>query len=73
MWLRKVFIPETKPAEGEKRILIIAGHKSYITEECKLECFNNGIHLIFSVAGDCHVFQPLDVAVFSQVKKAYRK
>ncbi|KAL6362279.1 hypothetical protein LRP88_03552 [Fusarium phalaenopsidis] len=40
LWLKKIFIPQTKPAkEGDKRLLIIDGHGSHITGEFMLEGF----------------------------------
>lgn len=73
VWLKRVFIPHAKPAkEGEKRI-IVDGHASHRTHEFMFECQRNNIYLILLAPHASHVLQPLDVAVFSPVKNAYRR
>jgi hypothetical protein len=74
VWLRKVFIPSTKPEnKNEPRLLILDGHGSHMTEEFLWECYNNNIYLLFLPAHASHVLQPLDVAVFGPLKRAYRR
>ncbi|KAF6525908.1 hypothetical protein HZS61_011703 [Fusarium oxysporum f. sp. conglutinans] len=74
VWLRKVFIPSTTPEnKNEPRLLILDGHGSHRTEEFLWECFNNNIYLLFLPAHSSHVLQPLDVAVFGPLKRAYRR
>ncbi|KAF6519132.1 hypothetical protein HZS61_009512 [Fusarium oxysporum f. sp. conglutinans] len=74
VWLRKAFIPSTKPENAnEPRLLILDGHGSHMTEEFLWECYNNNIYLLFLPAHASHVLQPLDVAVFGPLKRAYRR
>jgi hypothetical protein len=74
IWLKTVFIPLTEPEnKNEPRLLILDGHGSHMTEEFLFECYNNNIFLIFLPAHASHVLQPLDVAVFSPLKYAYRR
>ena len=73
-WLKKVFIPQTVPRDAsEPRLLVLDGHRSYETTEFIWECFTHNIHLVFLPPHTSHVLQPLDLAVFSSLKTAYRK
>jgi hypothetical protein len=73
-WLRKVFIPLTQPDDPfEARLLVLDGHGSHATVEFIWECFQNNIQLLYLPPHASHVLQPLDVAVFSPLKTAYRK
>ncbi|RYO76737.1 hypothetical protein DL764_010281 [Monosporascus ibericus] len=72
-WLREVFIPHTKPANPrEWRLLIIDGHNSYTTEEFMWTCLINRIYIVFLPSHSSHVWQPLDVGVFSVLKRRFR-
>ncbi|KAF4435476.1 hypothetical protein F53441_13499 [Fusarium austroafricanum] len=74
IWLKTVFIPQTKPEkEGEWRLLILDGHGSHMTEEFLWECYENKIFLLFLPAHSSHVLQPLDVAIFGPLKRLYRR
>ncbi|OBS20524.1 hypothetical protein FPOA_17809 [Fusarium poae] len=73
-WLRSVFIPQTKPQDSDQwRLLILDGHGSHTTEEFMLECYIHKIWLLFLPAHSSHVLQPLDLGVFSALKRAYRR
>jgi hypothetical protein len=73
-WLQKVFIPQTKPRDPkEARLLILDGHGSHETTDFMWECFSNNIYLVYLPPHSSHVLQPLDLAVFSSLKTAYRK
>ncbi|SCN90426.1 related to transposase [Fusarium fujikuroi] len=73
VWLRKVFIPSTQPEKkNEPQLLILNGYGSHVTEDFLWECYNNNIYLLFLPAHASHVLQPLDIAVFSPLKRAYR-
>ena len=72
-WLRKVFIPGTKPPGNERRLLIVDGHHSHTTDDYMWECFQNNIQLLFLPAHTSYVLQPLDLSVFSVLKRAYRR
>jgi len=72
-WLLEVFIPQTRPSTPQgKRLLIIDGHGSHETDDFLYNCFKHDIYLIFLPPHASHVLQPLDVAVFSSIKTAYR-
>ncbi|MDB5910656.1 MAG: transposase [Massilia sp.] len=72
-WLERVFIPGTKPATPEPRLLVVDGHGSHETTEFMWLCFQHNIRLLFLPPHTSHVLQPLDLAVFSALKTAYRK
>jgi hypothetical protein len=71
-WLQEIFIPETKPPNGECRLLILDGHGNHTTIDFMWECYINNIYLLFLPPHSSHVLQPLDLAVFSPVKQRYR-
>ncbi|OHW95382.1 transposase [Colletotrichum incanum] len=75
-WLEKVFIPGTAAdalAQGSKRLLIIDGHGSHVSDEFMWKCYCEGIYLACLPAHSSHVTQPLDLSVFSPLKASYRK
>lgn len=73
-WLRKLFIPKSQPTDStEKRLLILDGHGSHITTAFMWECFQNNILLLYLPPHSSHVLQPLDLGVFSSLKRSYRK
>lgn len=73
-WLEKVFIPQTAPRDpSEPRLLILDGHGSHETTEFLWLCYSNNIHMLFLPPHSSHILQPLDLAVFSSLKKAYRR
>ncbi|RYO93061.1 hypothetical protein DL762_001324 [Monosporascus cannonballus] len=72
-WLRKVFIPHTKPQNPDEwRLLVIDGHNSHTTEEFMWIYLQNKIYIIFLPAHASHVFQPLNVSIFTTLKRRYR-
>ena len=54
------------------RLLIIDGHGSHETDDFLYSCFQHKIFIIFLPSHASRVLQPLDVAVFSSLKTAYR-
>lgn len=72
-WLERVFIPGTQPATPEPRLLVVDGHGSHETTQFMWLCFQHNIRLLFLPPHTSHVLQPLDLAVFSSLKAAYRK
>ena len=73
-WLRRIFIPETKPQDPQqRRLLILDGRGSHATEDFMWECFNYHIQLLYLPAHTSHILQPLDLAIFGPLKLAYRK
>jgi hypothetical protein len=72
-WLQKLFIPRTQPRDStQKRLLILDGHQSHATTEFMWECYQNNILLLYLPPHTSHVLQPLDLGVFSSLKRTYR-
>ena len=72
-WLEKGFIPQTKPRDRLARLLILDGHGSHETTDFLWKCLEHDIYLLFLPAHTSHVLQPLDLTVFSSLKRLYRK
>jgi hypothetical protein len=72
-WLHKIFIPETQPADGEVRMLVMDGHGSHISVDFLFDCKKANIQLVFLPPHSSHVTQPLDLTCFSPVKSKYRQ
>ena len=72
-WLEKVFIPQTKPRDRSARLLILDGHGSHETTDFLWRCLEHDIYLLFLPAHTSHVLQPLDLTIFSSLKRLYRK
>ena len=72
-WLKKIFIPLTKPAEPQLQLLILDCHGSHTTTDFMWECYNNDIRILYLPEHSSHLLQPLDLTVFPVLKKAYRK
>ena len=69
-WLIRCFDPETcDKAKGEYRVLICDGHDSHITANFIAYCIDNKILLMILPPHSSHLTQPLDVGVFSGLKK----
>lgn len=73
-WLREIFISQTARdlADDEYRLLLVDGHGSHTTIESMWECFQNKIIPYYLVAHASHILQPLDLTVFSSLKRTYR-
>jgi hypothetical protein len=72
-WLLKVFIPRTTPKDpSQPRLLILDGHGSHVSMEFMSSCIQNNISLIYLIAHASHILQPLDLTVFSPLKRKYR-
>ncbi|KYG40317.1 hypothetical protein M433DRAFT_160601, partial [Acidomyces richmondensis BFW] len=70
-WLTSVFEPSTKPADlAHRRLLIIDGHSSHITANVIAHCIEYAIDLLILPLHMSHMLQPLDVSVFSPLKRA---
>ena len=73
-WLKKIFIPWTQPSRPqEKRLLIMDGHRSHETTDFMFLCLQHNIYLLYLPAHTSHILQPLDLSVFSSLKRSYRK
>ena len=56
---------------GGYRMLIIDGHESHISAEFDQYCKDNNIITVSMPAHSSHILQPLDVALYSPLKRAY--
>jgi 4-hydroxybenzoate polyprenyltransferase len=73
-WVSNSFIPETTPRyPHEWRFLILDGFSTHVDHFFQLTCLKNKVMLFYLPAHSSHKLQPLDVAVFSPLKTAYRK
>jgi hypothetical protein len=54
-------------------MLILDGHGSYISLDFLWACKQNKVYLLFLPPHSSHVLQPLDLSVFSLVKRFYRQ
>jgi hypothetical protein len=59
--------------EGEKRLLFLDGHNTYLTDEFIFNCFKHNIHPCYLPPYTSYVLQPLDLANFSLLKMIYRR
>jgi len=70
-WVQTVFEPCTRPASlEERRLLTMDGHSSHITAGLIAFCIDNAIDILILPPHCSHVLQPLDVSIFSPLKKA---
>lgn len=70
-WI-KHFNKHTKPKrDADYRMLIIDGHESHVSAEFDQYCKNNKIITVSMPPHSSHLLQPLDVALYSPLKRAY--
>jgi hypothetical protein len=70
-WLTTVFEPSTQPTDQtQRRLLIMDGHSSHITANVIAYCMQHAIDLLILPPHTSYVLQPLDVSVFSPLKRA---
>ena len=70
-WLTTVFDPTTRLADPLlHRLLIMDGHGSHITANVIAYCMEHAIDLLILPPHTSHMLQPLDVGVFSPLKRA---
>lgn len=72
IWLKDVFEPNTRNTTGAKRLLIMDGHSSHCTEPFERYAREHNIILLWLPSHSSHILQPLDVVVFSSVKRRFR-
>ena len=71
-WLKEIFLPQTFN-NGATRILLCDNHGSHTTVLFMYECYMANVQLIYMPSHSSHILQPLDVGVFSALKRSYRK
>jgi hypothetical protein len=70
-WISTVFEPATQPVDATlHRLLILDGHGSHITGKLIAHCMEHAIDLLVLPPHTSHKLQPLDVSVFSPLKRA---
>jgi hypothetical protein len=70
-WLTRVFEPVTRPDDpSQRRLLVADGHSSHITANVIAFAMEHAIDLLILPPHCSHVLQPLDVGVFSPLKRA---
>jgi hypothetical protein len=72
-WLKEVFEPLTRPNQGLRRLLILDGHASHESEDFMWYCYQYKIQLCYLPPKTSHVLQPLDLSIFSPLKREYRE
>ena len=69
-WIRHCFEPATRnKANGAVRLLIADGHGSHVTASFIHFCMDNNILILLLPPHSSHLTQPLDVRIFSVLKK----
>ena len=73
-WLQDIFIPQSAKnlASNQYRLLLLDGHRSHTTLDFMWECFTNKIIPYYLIAHASHILQPLDLTIFSSLKRTYR-
>lgn len=70
-WLTEHFIPLTACGD-DVRLLLCDNQGSHISIDFMYQCFINNIQLLYMPSHSSHLVQPLDVGVFSVLKRRYR-
>ena len=70
-WLEHFNKYTTNRKRGKYRLLILDGHESHQSTEFQLYCKQNNIITLCMPAHSSHKLQPLDVACFRPLKRAY--
>jgi len=70
-WFSNVFVAETRHLNGPT-LLVLDGHKSHFYLLVLIAKLNR-VSIVCLPPHATHILQPLDVAVFSPVKTAWRK
>jgi len=69
-WLTTLFEPETRRNDGKRRLLLLDGHGSHLTARFIAFCIDKSIDLVVLPPHTSHILQPLDIGVFSPLKRA---
>ena len=71
-WFQNIFLHADRKLQGRK-ILLADNLSSHVSLEVLRLCQKFDIHLIFLPANSTHLLQPLDVAFFAPMKRAWRE
>jgi hypothetical protein len=69
-WLTTLFEPETCRNDGKRRLLLLDRHRSHLTARFIAFCIDKNIDLVCLLPYTSHLLQPLDIGVFSLLKRA---
>ena len=69
-WLTTLFEPETRRNDDKRRLLLLDGHGSHLTARFIAFCLDKKIDLVVFPPHTSHSLQPLDVGLFSPLKRA---
>jgi hypothetical protein len=70
-WIRHFDKHTKQRTKGVYRMLILDGHESHVSAEFEQYCKENNIIPISMPPHSSHLLQPLDVALYSPLKRAY--
>ena len=72
-WLTEVFDPSTKEVTNGTtyRLLVLDGHDSHVTWQFVMACHARRILPLCLPPHTTHLLQPLDIAIFGSLQKAY--
>jgi hypothetical protein len=68
-WLTTFFEPETRRNDGKRRLLLLDGHGSHLMARFIAFCLDKSIDLVCLPLHTSHLLQPLDVGLFSPLKR----
>jgi hypothetical protein len=68
-WLTTLFEPETRRNDRKRRLVLLDGHGSHLTARFIAFCLDKNIDLVVLPPHTSHILQPLDVGVFSPLKR----
>ncbi|KAM0708884.1 hypothetical protein Q7P35_002920 [Cladosporium inversicolor] len=69
-WSTTLFEPETRRNDGKRRLLLLDRHGSHLTARFIAFYLDKDIDLVVLPPHTSHILQPLDVGVFSPLKRA---
>lgn len=71
-WLKKVFVPRTRPPNGETRLLIMDGCQGHPCPDFWGICAEENIMVSIIPPKSSHILQPLDLSIFSVLIQEYQ-
>lgn len=69
-WFKHIFLPQSG---YRKKLLLLDGHESHISEEFRLFARENDQLLFYLPPHSTHLLQPLDLSYFGPIKRHYRR
>jgi hypothetical protein len=69
-WLTTLSEPKTRRYDDKRRLLLLDGYESHLTARFIAFCLKKKIDLVVLPPYTSHVLQPLDVSLFSPLKRA---